>query len=98
VASDFESTLGVASSAVDEGLANSLLAPCDPPPEVGLAAGEHPHIQLAERRDIWDRHQMTATKTPDLSLNAALFVGALDTRSRELRLIEIVRAQRDEPV
>ncbi len=41
---------------------------------------------------------MTTAETPDLSLDAALFMGALDPRSRELRLIEIVRAQRDKAI
>ena len=37
---------------------------------------------------------MTAAETPDLALNTALFVGALDPGDRELRLVEIVGAQR----
>ncbi len=41
---------------------------------------------------------MTTTETPHLALHAALFVGALHPWDRELRLIEVVRAQRDEPV
>ena len=66
--------------------------------KIGLAAREHPRVQLPERADIWDRDEVTAAETPDLSLDPTLFVGALDPGGRELRLIKIVRAQRDKPV
>jgi len=41
---------------------------------------------------------MVATQPADLALNAALLMRALDPRRREDRVIEVVRAQRDEPV
>ena len=41
---------------------------------------------------------MTTAETPDLALDSALFMRALNPGDRELRLIKIVRAQRDEPV
>jgi hypothetical protein len=66
--------------------------------KIRLAPGEHPRVQLRERRDLRDGHQMTAAEAPHLTLDAALFVCPLDTRDRELRLIHIVRAQRDKPV
>jgi hypothetical protein len=41
---------------------------------------------------------MTAAETPHLALHATLFVCPLDPRDRELRLIEIVRTQRDKTI
>ena len=41
---------------------------------------------------------MAAAEAADLALDAALLVRALDARRRELRLEQVVRAQRDEPV
>ena len=41
---------------------------------------------------------MIAAEAPDLALDAALLVRALDARRGELRAEQVVRAQRDEPV
>lgn len=41
---------------------------------------------------------MGAAHAPDLPLDAALLVGALETGAGELRVKEVVRAKRDEAI
>ena len=79
-------------------LTDRAALPGDLPPEVGLAAGEQPRVQLGEAPHRRDRHQMAAAEPADLALDPALLMRAAQPDQRELRLEHVVRAQRDEPV
>jgi hypothetical protein len=73
-------------------------APVDPPAEILLAAGEQHLVELGEVREARDRDQVVAAMAANLALDTTLLMSSLDPRRRELRLEEVVRAQRDEPV
>ena len=72
--------------------------PGDPALEVALATGAQQLVQLGEAPNRRDRDEMAAAETPDLALDAALFMRALQPDRRELRLEQVMRAQRDEPI
>jgi hypothetical protein len=54
-------------------------------------------IELGQRTDLGDRHQMAAAKPPDLSFHTALLVATFLTRTAKERIEAIMAAQRDEP-
>ncbi len=72
--------------------------PVDPPVKIGLAAGEQQPVERGDRPDRRDRDEVVAAVAPDLALNAALLMRPRDSRGREDRVEQVVRAQRDEPI
>ena len=66
--------------------------------EVSLATGAQPRVQLIETSNRGHRDEVAAAEAPDLALDAALFVRALQPDAGELRLEQVVRAQRDEAI
>src|SRR4051794_15243329 len=63
---------------------------------VRFAAGQQQRVEPREARDRGDGDEVVAPEAADLTLDATLLVRALQARCRELRLEEVVRAQRDE--
>ena len=57
----------------------------DAPREVLLAGVTQHHVQLRHRPDRRNRNEMVAPEAPDLALDAALLVRALQADGRELR-------------
>ena len=70
----------------------------DPASKIGLAALQQQRVQLGEVCDMRDRNEMIAPASANFALDASLFVCPLKPRGRELRLKQIVRAHRHEPV
>jgi len=85
-------------SLADERLAHRLAAPGDATAEVSLAPSAQAVVQLGEALDAGHRHEMAAPIAPDLSLDAALLVRALDPREGEGRLEQVVRAKCHEAI
>jgi hypothetical protein len=81
-----------------ERLTDGLLPAADRAPQIGDAGCRDPLVELRQRADLRDRHQIRAAEPADVALDAALLVRAFLARTGEARFIEIVRAQRDEPV
>src|SRR5665811_656547 len=54
---------------------------------VFLITGGHIFVQQSERFKYGDRGEMSASEPADLTLNAALLVGAVDARGAEERVI-----------
>ena len=72
--------------------------PGDLTSKVGLATGAQPRVQLIEALNCGHRDKVAAAEATDLALDAALFMRALQADAGELRLKQIVRAQRDEAI
>ena len=81
-----------------ERLTDRARMPDDPPREIGLAAREQPGVQLGKALDARDWDEVASAKPSDLALDAALLMRSLQADPRELRLEQVVRAQRDEPI
>jgi hypothetical protein len=77
-----------------EVLADGHVAHIDPSPVIDHVAGGHELVQLDQRCDDRDRHQVTAPEPADLTLNAALLVSADNTGPTEERVEPIVRPHR----
>src|SRR6266511_2527829 len=79
-------------------LPDRLGAADDPPLELGEAAVLEQIIELLQRRHLRYGHQATAAEATHFALDAALLVSALLAPAGEDRLVQVVRAQRDEAV
>jgi hypothetical protein len=58
--------------------------PGDASMKIGLTARAQVGIQLLETLHARHRHEVAAAKAPDLTLDAALFMGTVDADDREL--------------
>ena len=64
-----------------ERVTDGAAMPGDLPPEIGLAAGQQPSVELGEAPHSRDGHEVPAAEAADLSLDPALLVRSPQTRS-----------------
>jgi hypothetical protein len=69
----------------------------DPAGIVGGVAASDELVQLGDRVDVRDRDQVAAAEPADLTLDAALLMGAFETGLTEERVEPVMRSQSDEP-
>src|SRR5208283_5375010 len=69
----------------------------DPPAVLGLLRGGDPRVQLREGAHLRDRDQVVPAEVPDLALDAALLVRALDARLAVERREPVMRPERGPP-
>ncbi len=79
-------------------LAHRFATAADRAAQVETEGGSEAGVQLGEVGDLGDGDEVVAAKAPDLTLHAALLMGALLAAAGELRGEQVVGAQRHEAV